>query len=162
MGIVRVWKQIKMTRKQSQFLIIELTLSILPIMEPHGQARACTPKCLPSPKRFVQAGVSARRRGSSNPYPPTPLGAEALRCASAKALVGHPPISEIRRSTVDPSPKESLSEVTHSSTARDRVSCVGGRTFDPSSGQGLSRTLRVAPERSLLPSPQGRGLGADE
>jgi len=25
--------------------------------------RACTPECLPSPERFVQAGVSARRRG---------------------------------------------------------------------------------------------------
>ena len=32
-------------------------------MEPHGQAR-----------------------GPQKPYPPTPLGAEALRCASAKAL----------------------------------------------------------------------------
>jgi tetratricopeptide (TPR) repeat protein len=30
--------------------------------EPKG--RACTPKCLPSPKRFVQANVSARRRGN--------------------------------------------------------------------------------------------------
>ena len=30
-------------------------------MEPHGQARACTPKC-----------VSARRRGPQKPYPPTP------------------------------------------------------------------------------------------
>ena len=26
--------------------------------------RACTPKSLPSPRRFVQAGVSARRRGN--------------------------------------------------------------------------------------------------
>jgi hypothetical protein len=25
--------------------------------------RACTPKCLPPSKRFVQAGVAARRRG---------------------------------------------------------------------------------------------------
>ena len=37
-------------------------------MEPHGQA--------PGPQK---------------PYPPTPLGAEALRHASAKASVGHPP-----------------------------------------------------------------------
>ena len=28
----------------------------------HG-GRACTPECLPSPERFVQPGVSARRRG---------------------------------------------------------------------------------------------------
>jgi len=28
------------------------------------KVRACTPKCLPSPKRFVQAGVTARRRGN--------------------------------------------------------------------------------------------------
>jgi hypothetical protein len=28
-----------------------------------AKGRACTPKCLPSPKRFVQAGVTARRRG---------------------------------------------------------------------------------------------------
>jgi hypothetical protein len=27
------------------------------------KVRACTPKCLPSPKRFAQAGVTARRRG---------------------------------------------------------------------------------------------------
>ena len=46
-------------------------------MEPHGQAR-----------------------GPHKPYPPTPLGAEALRCAGAKASVGHPPVSEIRRSMV--------------------------------------------------------------
>jgi len=44
-------------------------------MEPHGQAR-----------------------GSQKPYPPTPLGAGALRCAGAKASAGHPPVSEIRRS----------------------------------------------------------------
>jgi len=37
-------------------------------MKPHGQAR--------DPQK---------------PYPPTPLGAVALRCASAKASVGHPP-----------------------------------------------------------------------
>jgi len=47
-------------------------------MEPHGQAR-----------------------GPHKPYPPTPLGAEALRCAGAKASVGHPPVSEIRRSMVE-------------------------------------------------------------
>src|SRR3972149_2756842 len=29
----------------------------------HGQGRACTPKCSPSPEGFVQAGVTARRRG---------------------------------------------------------------------------------------------------
>jgi protein-L-isoaspartate(D-aspartate) O-methyltransferase len=29
----------------------------------HGQGRACTPKCPPSPEGFVQAGVTARRRG---------------------------------------------------------------------------------------------------
>jgi hypothetical protein len=27
--------------------------------------RACTPECLPSPKRFVQAGVSARLRAET-------------------------------------------------------------------------------------------------
>ncbi len=47
-------------------------------MEPHGQAL-----------------------DPQQPYPPTPLGAEALRCASAKASVGHPPVSEIRRSIID-------------------------------------------------------------
>jgi len=26
--------------------------------------RACTPECLPQPKRFVQINVSARRRGN--------------------------------------------------------------------------------------------------
>jgi hypothetical protein len=47
-------------------------------MEPHGQAL-----------------------DPQQPYPPTPLGAEALRCASAKTSVGHPPVSEIRRSIID-------------------------------------------------------------
>jgi hypothetical protein len=28
-----------------------------------GRVRACMPESLPSPKRFVQAGVTARRRG---------------------------------------------------------------------------------------------------
>jgi hypothetical protein len=32
-----------------------------------AKGRACTQKCLPSPKRFVQAGVTARRRGFSVP-----------------------------------------------------------------------------------------------
>jgi hypothetical protein len=96
-------------------------------MEPHGQARACTPKC-----------VTARRRGPQKPYPPTPLGAGALRCAGAKASVGHPPVSEIRRSMADPSLKGFLSGVTHFSTAKVVLarrsalqhagvgSCVGG------------------------------------
>ena len=39
-------------------------------------------------------------RGPQKPCPPTPLGAEALRRASAKASVGHPPVSEIRRSMI--------------------------------------------------------------
>jgi hypothetical protein len=51
-----------------------------------GQARACTPKC-----------VSGRSPGPQKRYPPTPLGAGALRCASTKASVGHPPVSGIRR-----------------------------------------------------------------
>jgi hypothetical protein len=44
----------------------------------------------------------------------------------AKASVGHPPVSEIRRSMADPSLKGLLSGVTHSSTAKAVVSCVGG------------------------------------
>jgi len=44
----------------------------------------------------------------------------------AGASVGHPLVSEIRRSTVDPSLKGFLSRVTHSSTAKAVVSCVGG------------------------------------
>ena len=72
-------------------------------MEPHGQA--CGPQ---------------------KPYPPTPLGAEALRRASAKASVGHPLVGEVRRSMVDQSLKGFLSGVTHSSTAKAVFSCVGG------------------------------------
>jgi len=64
--------------------------------------------------------------GPHKPYPPTPLDAAALWCASAKASVGHPPVSEIRRSMVEPSLKGFLSGVTHSSTAKVVVSCVGG------------------------------------
>jgi hypothetical protein len=73
-------------------------------MEPHGQAR-----------------------DTPNTSPPTPLGAEAaLRSTIAKASGDHPSIREIRRSTVDPSLKGFLSRVTHSSTAKAVVSCVGG------------------------------------
>ena len=57
-------------------------------------------------------------RGPSMKYPPTPLGAEALRRASTKASVGHPPISEIRRSMTQSLLTEILSGVTHSSTAK--------------------------------------------
>jgi hypothetical protein len=32
-------------------------------MEPYGQARASTPKCLPSPERLRAIGVNAQRRG---------------------------------------------------------------------------------------------------
>ncbi len=34
---------------------------------------------------------TSKARGTSIEYPPTPLGAEALRCASAKASEGYPP-----------------------------------------------------------------------
>ena len=86
-------------------------------MEPHGQGR-----------------------GPRKTYPPPPLGAKALppsrsplrraqggRCASGKASLGHPPISEIRRSMIESSFTETLSGVTDSSTAKAVVSCVGGR-----------------------------------
>ena len=87
---------------------------------------------------FVQMEPHGQARGPQKPYPPTPLGAEALRRASAKATVGHPPVSEIRRSMVGPSLKGFLSGVTHSCTAKavlarpsalqhaGVVSCVGG------------------------------------
>jgi len=63
--------------------------------------------------------------GPQKSYPPTPLGAVALRCASAKASVGHPPISEIRRSMIESSLTEILTGVTHSSTTKAAVPCVG-------------------------------------
>ena len=69
---------------------------------------------------------NGQARGPQKPYPPTPLGAVALRCASAKASVGHPPVSEIRQSMIDPLLKVFLSGVTHSSTTKVVVSCGGG------------------------------------
>jgi len=44
----------------------------------------------------------------------------------AKASVGHPPVSEIRQSMIDPLLKVFLSGVTHSSTNKVVVPCVGG------------------------------------
>jgi hypothetical protein len=44
----------------------------------------------------------------------------------AKASVGHPPVSEIRRSMVEWLVLAFPSRVTHSSTAKAVVSCVGG------------------------------------
>ena len=44
----------------------------------------------------------------------------------AKASVGHPPVSEIRRNMVQGSVLDFPSRVTHSSTAKAVVSCVGG------------------------------------
>jgi hypothetical protein len=72
-------------------------------MEPHGQAR-----------------------GPQQTYPPTHLGAEALRRASAKASVGHPPIGEILRSTARSIGVMIAAKAMHSSTAKAVVSCVGG------------------------------------
>ena len=37
---------------------------------------------------------TGRARGTSMRYPPTPLGAEALRCVSAKASEGYPPTAK--------------------------------------------------------------------
>jgi len=38
-----------------------------------------------------QWSPTGKARGTSIKYPPTPLGAEALWCASAKASEGYPP-----------------------------------------------------------------------
>jgi hypothetical protein len=35
-----------------------------------------------------------KAHGTSMKYPPTPLGAEALRCESAKASEGYPPVAK--------------------------------------------------------------------
>jgi hypothetical protein len=45
-------------------------------------------------KRFGLWSPTGRARGPSISYPPTPLGAEALRCASAKASEGYPPMAK--------------------------------------------------------------------
>jgi hypothetical protein len=37
---------------------------------------------------------TGKARGTSMKYPPTPLAAEALRCASAKASEGYPPVAK--------------------------------------------------------------------
>jgi hypothetical protein len=42
----------------------------------------------------LQWSLTGRARGTSITYPPTPLGAEALRCASAKASEGYPPTAK--------------------------------------------------------------------
>ena len=41
-----------------------------------------------------QWSPTGKARGTSMKYPPTPLGAEALRCASAKASEGYPPVAK--------------------------------------------------------------------
>jgi len=52
-------------------------------------------------------------------YPPTPLGAEALRCAGTKASEGYPPLAKSAEATsFDTSRVEA--QVTHSSTGRAR------------------------------------------
>jgi len=72
-------------------------------MEPHGQARAWTPE-----------SVSARRRGPQEPYPPTPRLRRVIRWER------NPPEQN------DIVAEDLLSGVTHSSTAKAVVSCVGG------------------------------------
>ena len=68
-------------------------------------------------------------------YPPTPLGAEALRCAGAKASEGYPPLAKSAEATsFDTSRVEA--QVTHSSTGRAR---------------GLLRR-RIKFTRNLIPS----------
>jgi hypothetical protein len=52
-------------------------------------------------------------------YPPTPLGAETLRCVGAKASEGYPPLAKSAEATsFDTSRVEA--QVTHSSTGRAR------------------------------------------
>jgi len=82
-------------------------------MEPHGQARACTPKCLPLPKRFVpvfrHAGVVPQnhtylRQGFGG------LSADERNPPKRDTMI----IALLSRA------------LTHSSTAKAVVSCVGG------------------------------------
>ena len=42
----------------------------------------------------MNGGPTGKARGASMKYPPTPLGAEALQCASAKASEGYPPVAK--------------------------------------------------------------------
>jgi hypothetical protein len=58
----------------------------------------------------------------------TQLRQQQLRPFDAQhvASLGHPPGSEIRRSKIDSSLRRFRSGVTHSSTAKAVVSCVGG------------------------------------
>jgi hypothetical protein len=43
---------------------------------------------------------TGKARGTSMKYPPTPLGAEALRCANAKASEGYPPMAKSAEAAV--------------------------------------------------------------
>ena len=43
---------------------------------------------------FIQWSPTGEARGTSMKYPPTPIGAETLRCASARASAGYPPVAE--------------------------------------------------------------------
>jgi hypothetical protein len=45
----------------------------------------------PNGSRWSPTG---KARGTSMKYPPTPVGAETLRYASAKASAGYPPVAE--------------------------------------------------------------------
>ena len=77
-------------------------------------------------KKDMEVGVDSMEppgkprvpRGPHEPYSPTPTAAEAIRCASTAARVGHPPGSEIRRSTADSSLKGFVFTVAHSCTAK--------------------------------------------
>jgi len=61
----------------------------------------------------------ARGRGTSMKYPPTPLDAQAVRCARAKASEGYPPVAKSAEAAI---PGSGLVQIplTHSSTGKAR------------------------------------------
>jgi len=60
------------------------------IMESHGQARACTPECLSSPKRFAQVFRHAGVVPKNSTHLRQP--ARRTRLWQAGASMGHPPV----------------------------------------------------------------------
>lgn len=64
--------------------------------------------------------LTGKARGTSLTYPPTPLGAEALRGAGAKASEGYPPAAESTEASM-PWPMNASRTLTHSSTGLTRA-----------------------------------------
>ena len=68
----------------------------------------------------VDGAPTGQAPGTSMKYPPTPPGAETLRCASARASAGYPPVAESAVALTQGHGDDLAAQSPHLSTGRAR------------------------------------------